>query len=74
VIPILREHGGVLINASFNEHKTENEPDEIHVIQFPSMEKFDAYKNDVRIIDLASLKAEMIQKMDVFITKSFHQY
>jgi len=74
VIPILQEHGGVVISASFNEYKTANEPDEIHVIQFPSMEKFDAYKNDVRIIDLASLKAEMIQKMDVFITKSFHQY
>ena len=73
-IPILREHGGILISASFNDNKSENEPDEIHVIQFPSVESFEAYKNDPRVINLASLKAKMIRKMDVYITNSFHQY
>ena len=73
-IPILPEHGGILISASFNANKSENEPDEIHVIQFPSVEKFDAYKNDIRVINLASLKAKMIRKMDAYITNIFHQY
>ena len=69
VIPILREHQGNLISASANTDKSEDEPDEI-----PSVENFDAYKNDPRVINLASLKSKMVRKMDVFITNSFHQY
>jgi hypothetical protein len=74
VIPILREYEGVLISASFNKNKMANEPDEIHVIQFPNVKQFDAYKKDQRVLNLASLKAEMIRKMDTFITHNFHQY
>lgn len=73
-VPILREHKGKLISASFNENKTTDEPDEIHVIQFPCIENFDAYKGDTRVIELVSLKNEMIKKMDVFITNRFYQY
>jgi hypothetical protein len=73
-IPILREHRGALISASFNDNKSACEPDEIHVIQFPSLETFEAYKSDSRLIDLASLKARMIRKMDIYITNDFHQY
>lgn len=58
-IPILRKHKGNLISASSNTNKTADEPDEIHVIQFPTIEHFDAYKNDFRMIDLASLKKWM---------------
>ena len=65
-IPILREHGGILISALFNDIKVENEPVEIHVIQFPRVENFEIYKNDPRDIHLASLKAEMIRKNGVF--------
>ena len=74
VIPILREHKGNLLSASYNENKTVSEPDEVHVIQFPSIENFEAYKRDVRVVELASLKSEMISKMDVYITDGFHQY
>ena len=74
VIPILREHKGNLISASYNENKTVSEPDEVHVIQFPSIENFEAYKSDVRVVELASLKSEMISKMDVFITNMFYEY
>tara|TARA_B100001063_G_scaffold112073_1_gene104570 strand:+ start:292 stop:591 length:300 start_codon:yes stop_codon:yes gene_type:complete len=73
-IPILREHKGVLISASFNDCKSDNEPDEIHVIQFPNIESFEAYKSDLRIIDLASLKTQMIRKMDAYITNNFYEY
>ena len=74
VIPILREHEGKLISASSNEYKTLNEPDEIHVIQFPSLEKFNAYKIDSRVVELSSLKNKMIKKVDIYITNSFYQY
>lgn len=74
VIPILREHKGKLISASYNDNKTEDEPDEVHVIQFPSIENFEAYKSDARVVELASLKSEMISKMDVLITNMFYEY
>ncbi len=74
VIPILKEHQGNLISASSNTNKSESEPDEIHVIQFPSVSNFDAYKNDPRIIKLASLKSKMVRKTELFITDNFHQY
>lgn len=74
VIPILREHKGELISVSFNDDKAIDEPDEIHVIQFPSIKNFDAYKSDARITGLSSLKNKMVRKLDVLITNSFHQY
>ncbi|WP_158970527.1 DUF1330 domain-containing protein [Paraglaciecola sp. L3A3] len=78
-IPILSEHKGILISASSNQEVSEDEPDEIHVIQFPSAADFEAYKCDPSIITdwykaLASLKNEMIRKMDVLITHNFYQY
>jgi hypothetical protein len=74
VIPILREHKGVLISASSDLNREADAPDEIHVIQFPSLKEFEAYKIDLRVTELSSLKAEMIRKMHTYTTNSFHQY
>jgi hypothetical protein len=74
VMPILREHKGNLISASFNENNTLEEPDEIHVIQFPSIEEFNAYKIDPRVVELSSLKSKMIKKADIYITNKFFRY
>lgn len=59
-ILILREHKAKLMHASYNESKTIDEPDEIHIIQFPSIESFEVYKSDSRINELVSLKSRMI--------------
>jgi uncharacterized protein (DUF1330 family) len=74
VIPILREHEGNLLSASYNENKAEHEPDEIHVIQFPSSEHFEAYKSDTRVVALTALRDQMVSKVDMFVTERFHQY
>jgi len=73
-IPILKEHGGVLVSASSNKNRSSTAPDEIHVIQFPSMKAFEAYQNDKRIIALGALKETMISKMEVHVTDSYHEY
>lgn len=73
-IPILREHHGILLSASSSSQKSQNEPDEIHIIQFPSMKEFDDYKNDQRLLDLKSLKETMIHKMELHITDQFYEY
>lgn len=74
VIPILREYKGVLITASYKFDKIPQEPDEIHVIQFPSIIEFESYKNDPRVTNLLSLKDKMISNMEVYVTDRFHQY
>ena len=74
VIPILREHGGRLISASSYAERKEGEADEIHVIQFPSHDAFEAYKQDARVIELRALKDEMISKTEVHVTDVFHEY
>jgi uncharacterized protein (DUF1330 family) len=74
VIPILIEHGGVMISASSNLNRCSHDPDEVHVIQFPSHQEFEAYRNDQRVIDLGLLKDKMIHRMEVHITDSFHEY
>lgn len=73
-IPILKEHGGVLVSASSKMDRADTEPDEIHVIQFPSNIEFDAYKSDKRIIEMATFREEMIDRMEIYLTTNFHEY
>lgn len=74
VIPILKEYGGRLISASSHSQRSKHDPDEIHVIQFPSMAAFHAYKTDIRVLELQSLKANTISKMELHITDQFFEY
>ena len=74
VLPILKEHGGVLVSASSNMDRLDGEPDEIHVIQFPSKTEFDAYKNDPRVLALRDLKDSVIKRMETHITNQFFDY
>ena len=56
VIPIMSEYGGRLISAVAIDPvlSPDAEFNEIHVLQFPSMVKFDAYRSDPRIAGLAA--------------------
>lgn len=74
VLPILKEHKGQLISASYSDMPKSYEPDEIHVIQFPSEMEFEAYKNDARVLSLRTLKEKAIKKMDIYITNRFYDY
>ena len=74
VLPILREHGGTLISASSNDNRDSHEPDEVHVIQFPSQIEYEAYKNDIRVMALQKIKETAIKKMDIYVTNQFYDY
>lgn len=73
-ISILREHSGILVSASTSSPSISSGPDEVHVIQFPSNEDFDAYKRDVRLVELSGLRQEVIRKIELHITNEFHVY
>jgi len=51
-----------------------SDPDEIHVIQFPSEQSFAAYKADPRLAQLSGLKQQVIAKMEVYVTSEFYDY
>lgn len=72
-LSILREHSGSLVSASTSPDISAG-PDEIHVIQFPSMDCFEAYKSDARLAELSSLRQEVISKVEIHITSEFHAY
>ena len=72
-IPILREHGGVLVSASSSSEHSDG-PDEIHVIQFPALEYFHNYKNDERLLALSALRSQVIRKIDLYVTDQFYDY
>ena len=74
VIPILREHGGILLSASSSSQKIDSDPDEIHIIQFPTAENFTSYRNDVRIKSLIEDRQEFVSHMELHITNEFHEY
>lgn len=82
-IPILKKHRGNLISASYrssssshekngNDHP--NSPDEIHIIQFPSLSDFENYTSDAALASLREEHPHSIRKAELHITDSFHHY
>jgi len=74
VLPVLREHGGRLL-AAFEPVKTSPDaPDEIHVLEFPSTEHLQAYRNDPRIEALAALRESAISATTVYVSERSVDY
>ncbi len=74
ILPILREHGGKLIVA-FNPMDTgADAPDEIHVIQFPSEQKLQAYRDDARTLSLSAQRQTAIASTTVYASNQVIEY
>ena len=74
VIPILKEHHGRLLTASSNSRKSDDEPDEIHVVEFPDLQTLSNYKNDPRVAALSDLRKSSMKDMKLFFTDTFYDY
>lgn len=74
VISILNEHQGVLVSACAVDNQGDDPPDEIHIIQFPSMEEFNLYKSDPRVTALSALREKVIRKTEIYFSETFHNY
>ncbi len=73
VMPILRQHQGILISASTASVHGDG-PDEIHIIRFPSMAEFLLYKADPRHQRLIELRTQCINRVELHITDRFYDY
>lgn len=63
VLPLMAAYGGKLISRTHIIHKhTGDEPDEIHMISFESVEGFERYKADPIRRQHASLHSQSVRK------------
>ena len=72
ILPILAAHGGTLLTAftpSRGLSVFEPMPDEIHLIQFPSEQTFQAYRNDPAHHTLAAERALAIKKTQLIVSE-----
>ena len=75
VIPIMSAHGGRLLSA-FRPKGSEHPeiPDEIHLIEFPSEEAFQAYRSDPEVARLAERRGVVISKTAIYVSEELLDY
>ena len=67
---IIREHGGKILSAfspSVDAHL-----DEIHLVEFPSLEHFERYRKDFRLENLADEREKAVRSATVIMSESVH--
>ncbi|MEP4197669.1 MAG: DUF1330 domain-containing protein [Aliishimia sp.] len=62
---IMALHGGKVLDVQKNHSATDNKPHEIHVLEFPTLAAFEAYKTDPALLKLAQLREKCIAKTEV---------
>jgi uncharacterized protein (DUF1330 family) len=75
-LTVIREFGGELLVAfkPANPDKSPEIPDEIHLLQFPSHEAFDAYRQSPKTAALAPKRAAAIRKTVVYFSEEVVTY
>ena len=70
VARIMARYGGVIeraIRTSRGPDEGANEPFEVHVLEFPSRELYDAYRDDAERRSLSGERAGLIRNTDVLV-------
>lgn len=62
VLPLMASYGGKLISRTRIVRRTEDDPDEIHVISFDSLDGFEQYKADPVRQQHAVLHSQSVRK------------
>ena len=75
VIPVMRDHGGRLLSAFRPRNREDSDcPDEIHLIEFPSEQAFEAYRSDPHVTALSGLRQSAISRATVFVSEELVAY
>jgi len=64
---IMHRHRGRVCEVSKNHASLGAEPHEVHVLEFPDEQAFEAYRTDKDLLSMAPLRAECIEKTDIVI-------
>ena len=73
---IMQKYGGNIerVIRPLPAGQSSSTPHEVHLISFPSMEKFDAYRRDPDLTNLASLRQSAIARTDLLIGEEGEPY
>ncbi|HVZ30148.1 MAG TPA: DUF1330 domain-containing protein [Asticcacaulis sp.] len=74
VMRILAEYSGRLVSASHPTDPKSDDPDEVHVVHFESMDHFTAFRADPRHADLKPERQMAIRDVRLFITDQYVTY
>ena len=75
-IKIMAEHRGHLISAFTPDENesSDNRIDEVHILEFPSIDLFYAYKVNPKLQQLANLREQAIGKTTMYMSNKFLDY
>ena len=72
---IVADHSGRLLTAFEAGSRSESSDTcEIHLLQFPAEEDFDAYRRDPRLAALSDLREEAIRSTKLYPSRQFRHY
>lgn len=67
-------YGGILITAFETARSDDGTGEEVHVLQFPSIDAFNHYKVDDVMAKLSNLRSQAIAKTSVDVSSSLKMY
>ena len=73
-VQIMHSHSGRMVKAFETERNTDNSGQEVHLLEFLSMDAFDAYRSDPLLLKYAALRNEAIDSTNVIISDKSKEY
>jgi uncharacterized protein (DUF1330 family) len=73
-VQFMRAHSGRIVKAFETKRNADNSGQEIHLLEFPSMDAFDAYRSDPVLLQYAALRNEAIESTSVIISGTNKEY
>lgn len=71
---IMQDHGGKIAMAFESQRNPDDSGEEIHILEFSSMDGFNSYKIDERLHALYTLRQSAITSADVKVSKKLKLY
>lgn len=70
-LKIMSKYGGKLISATIIQDPSDiNSPNEIHLLEFPSLKSFEKYRLDGELNDLSDMRSNCIGSTEILIGQS----
>jgi uncharacterized protein (DUF1330 family) len=72
-VKVMSKYGGKLISASAIETSSvPNPPDEIHLLEFPTRQSFEKFREDEELAKFSSMRSKCINRTEIYIGRSNH--
>ena len=73
-VQFMHSHSGCIVKAFETKRNDDNSGQEIHLLEFPSMDAFDAYRSDSVLLQYAALRNEAIESTSIIISDKSKEY